>query len=192
MQYLPPAFRRNGKGTVFTGVCLAGAAPFLPDGVGGGGTPILLGWEGVPSSFPTGRVPPIPVQDGDTPIQVQDRGGTPSQVRMGEYPRLLRSRSGPWLGQEVPPSQVRMGGTPIQGQDGGSPIQGQDEGVPWGTPLSHPGQVPDQDGGTPNWNSTACTCYGAGGMQLAFTQDFLVINVLGELLALRIYMPCYR
>ena len=28
----------------------------------------------------------------------------------------------------------------------------------------------------PNRNSTACTCYAAGGMSLAFTQDFLVFN----------------
>ena len=38
----------------------------------------------------------------------------------------------------------------------------------------HPGKVPGQDRGTLNWNSIACTCYTAGGMPLAFTQDFLV------------------
>ena len=39
-------------------------------------------------------------------------------------------------------------------------------------------QVPGQDGGggTPNWNSIACTYYTAGGKPFAFTQeDFLLI-----------------
>ena len=42
--------------------------------------------------------------------------------------------------------------------------------VPLGIPC--PGQVPGQDmgggGATPNWNSTACTCYAVDGMPLAF------------------------
>ena len=34
---------------------------------------------------------------------------------------------------------------------------------------------PRTGGGVPHWNSIACTCYAAGGMPLAFTQeDFLV------------------
>ena len=58
-----------------------------------------------------------------------------------------------------------MGGTPVLTWDGGTP---------------HQGQVPGQDwGGTPNWNSIACTCYAAGGMPLAFTQeDFLVSEII--------------
>ena len=94
-----------------------------------------------------------------------------------------------------------MGGAPPSGPDGGTPIlphggvphpsswgypiPGLDGGVPWpgkGVPshsdlgwgYPHPGQAPGQ-GGTPNWNSTACTCYMVGSMPLAFTQeDFLV------------------
>ena len=86
--------------------------------------------------------------EGGTPIQLM--GGTPSLPDRGGTPH-------PRSGRGVPPSQVRMGGsTPIPGQDGGYP---------------HPRSG---RGGTPNWNSTACTCYAAGGMPLAFTQDFLV------------------
>ena len=46
-----------------------------------------------------------------------------------------------WLTGGLPPSQVRMVGTPFQGQDGGTPFPGEDEGspslwkAPWGTPL---------------------------------------------------------
>ena len=92
----------------------------------------------------------------------------------------------------VPPSQVKMGGSPIPGQDGGTPIPGQNAaGYPntrseWGVSPSQvrmgvpiPIQVRSQvgmGGGTPNRNTTACTFYSAGGMPLAFTQeDFLVI-----------------
>ena len=73
-----------------------------------------------------------------------------------------------------PPSKVRMGG-----------------GVPQGTP-SCPGQVPGQeDGGTPNQNSTVCTCYAVGGMPLAFTQeDFLVplVVILSAVLMNDLYL----
>ena len=52
-EYLPPAFRRNGEGTVFTVVCphfggdgtpirLIGGTPFLPNWGGAWSTPILL------------------------------------------------------------------------------------------------------------------------------------------------------
>ena len=64
-------------------------------------------------------------------------------------------------GGGVPPSQVRMGGgcIPILGHNRG-------RGVP---------HVQVRTGGTPNRNSTACTCCAAGSMPLAFTQeDFLV------------------
>ena len=87
--------------------------------------------------------------------------------------------------QGVPPSQVRIEGTPIPGQDrGGTPSQVR-IGVPplagWGYPLVStmgvpPVQVPGQDRwSTPNWNTIVCTCDAAGGMPLTFTQeDFLV------------------
>ena len=66
----------------------------------------------------------------------------------GEY---SHPRSG--HGGGVPPSKVRMRVPPC------------------------PGQVPGQDRGTPNGNSTACTCYTADGVPLAFTQeDFTVLK----------------
>ena len=99
----------------------------------------------------------------------------------------------PHLRGGVPPSgQPGGGGYPIPGQDRGcTPFPGQDR---EGTPL--PGQdrggtsLPGQDGGggyllprsgrgggTPNWNSMACTS------TVAFTEDFLVLhafNILGS------------
>ena len=67
------------------------------------------------------------------------------------------SRSDPrMVGQAIAPFQVQVG---VGGQ-GYHP---------------HPGQIPGH-GGTPYWNSIACTCYVVGSMHLAFTQeDFLVI-----------------
>ena len=65
------------------------------------------------------------------------------------------------LDHRVPPSKVRTGGI-----------------LGYSPPPTHPGQVPGQHGATPNWNSTVCTYYAAGGMSLAFTQeDFLVVTV---------------
>ena len=123
--------------------------PIIPDW----GYHILPDWA-VPPSFLMGHTPSFltggvlhPGQVG-TPIPGQDRGYLiPGQIG-GPH-------SGQVPGLEVPPSQVRMG-------------------APQGTP--YPGQVQGQGGGgIPNWNSTACTCYAAGGMPLAFTQeDFLV------------------
>ena len=81
----------------------------------------------------------------------------------------------------VPPIVSRMGVPPSAGW--GYPHPNQQDGS---TPVSRMGypfpvQVPGQDGGggvvTLNWNSIACTCYAAGGMPLAFTQeDFLVAS----------------
>ena len=84
------------------------------------------------------------------------------------------------------------GGYPHLGQiPGGGRGQGRG-GV--GTPP-HPGQIPGQGvgqggyplsrsdprmGGSPYWNGIACTCYAAGDMPLAFTQeDFLVTYLSG-------------
>ena len=79
-------------------------------------------------------------------------------------------------------SQVRTGGIPLQARMGGYPPPGLD-GVP---PLSRTGW------GTPSpigrQSSIASTCYTAGGMPLAFTQeDFLVMSDLG-LIARIVYM----
>ena len=42
----------------------------------------------------------------------------------------------------------------------------------------YPSQVRSQDrggGGTLYWNSIVCTCYAAGGMPLAFTQEYFLV-----------------
>ena len=69
------------------------------------------------------------------------------------------------------PSQVQVGGYPIPGPGrGGTPSQVQ---VGGGYPIPGPG-----GGGVPRQSSTASTCYAAGGVPLAFTQeDFLVHNI---------------
>ena len=103
LAYLPPAFRRNGKGTVFTGVCLSTFRGGVPPFGWWQGYPLPSwwgyphpSWQGVPSSFlgnPQSRSEWGVARTGGTPgyppIQVR------SQVRTGE----------------VPPSQVRTGGT---------------------------------------------------------------------------------
>ena len=88
---------------------------------------------------------------------------------IGRYPN---PRSG-W-GRGVPPScwWGGVGNIPSQARGYPHPDLG------W---APCPGQVPGQDGGggsSPNQNSMVCTCYAAGGMPLAFTQeDFLVKSV---------------
>ena len=65
-------------------------------------------------------------------------------------PTLLKVVPHPRSGWVIPPSQ----------QDGGSPIS--ESGYPPPTGWATPVQVPDQDGGeggTPNSDSIACTCY---------------------------------
>ena len=48
-----------------------------------------------------------------------------------------------------------------------------------GTTFPGRGVSPSQAGGYPYQNSIACTCYGAGGMPLEFTQeDFLVLQLI--------------
>ena len=96
----------------------------------------------------------------------------PRSRQGGGYP-LPRSR---W--EEGAPSQVLVGGTPYRGPgrgyvppsqvgEGVSPSQVGEGGEGGGTPS----QV-----GYPLQNSIACTCYVAGCMPLAFTQeDFLVV-----------------
>ena len=69
------------------------------------------------------------------------------------------------------------GGTPIQlmgkGTPGDPPVLTWDGGIPR-RPIQARSQV-RTGWDTPNWNNTACNCYGAGGMPLTFTkEDFLV------------------
>ena len=142
-----------GEGTVFSlsvhTSTRGGGTPYSPDG---GGTP----------SFPTGEVPPsflmggTPIQSqwGYPPSQVRTRS-TPSQVRMGSSPQGYPHPDLGWL--MPPPPFSRMG-------------------------IPHAIQVRSEvrtEMGTPIWNSIACTCYAAGGMPLAFTQeDFLVVEII--------------
>ena len=106
-------------------------------------------------------------------------GVPPSQVQVGGYP-LSRFRwgdpfPGPGLGDPLPRS--RQGRYPFPGPDRGYPHPGR--GYPTWEGVPPPIQVRSQYGGsTPYRSSIACTCYAAGGVPLAFTQeDFLVIYV---------------
>ena len=92
--FLPSAFRRNGEGTVFTGICLlTGGYPHLP--TGGGGSHSALWGEGIPSSLmegtpiqPNGGVPhsPRPGLDGVPPPPPARTGwGYPPEGTVDEY-----------------------------------------------------------------------------------------------------------
>ena len=101
---------------------------------------------------------------------------------MGGYPIQLMGG--------VPHSQSRWrggtpsswpGGTPFPGLDGGYPLPGgtpPGKGVPPSAglpPLGRGYPSPPTGGTSPHQTSTVCTCYAAGGVPLAFTQeDFLV------------------
>ena len=102
-------------------------------------------------------------------------------------PTLARSTWGRGTPRYLPPSQVRLGEgypnvpnpSPCQVRMGGR------VGVPQGTyPPSLPGQDGGKGGGTPRYLPPLPrprTCYTAGGMPLAFTQeDFLVSIVFNE------------
>ena len=152
--------RRIGEGNIFS-LCVSS---HLHEGGGGYNHPVDGGGEG-------------------TTIQLM--GGTTIQL-MGATPF-----SGP--GRGVPTSQVQPGGYPFPGPAGGGgqyQVRSQDGGwggypsgqIPgWGVGWVPPyqGQILECGGNTPCWNSIVCTCYTAGGMPLAFTQeDFLVRNYI--------------
>ena len=103
---------------------------------------------------PHGGVPHPADGGGGVPPSAVQAGGTPSSYQGG-------TPSSWWGG--VPPYQVQVGGYPIQLIWVGYPIQLMGGGtLAGGTPPPHQ-------------SSIACTCYAAGGMPLAFTQeDFLV------------------
>ena len=86
----------------------------------------------------------------------------PVQVRM-EYPPTRSGWGTPQTCDEVPPLDLGQGTPPLDLGQGTPPDLGQGTLPPdlgWGTP--------------PTWD-IASTCYAAGGMPLAFTQeDFLV------------------
>ena len=124
-----------------------------------------------------GGVPPSQVQMGE--------GGTPSQVQVGCAPFPGRGYPLPRSGRGTPPGKgvhphldLRRMYPPTW--EGGTPHLDLGRGIPChlvrGIPLSR--SDPRTGGGTPYWSSIACTCYVAGGMPLAFTQeDFLVTHV---------------
>ena len=125
-----------------------------------------------------GQVPPIQVrsQDGGWgggragtphPDQIQDGG----RVGGGRYPHPGKI---PGWGAGVGAGQAKGGaGFPHPGQI-------QDGGAGWGWyPLSRSDlrMGGSRVGGTPYWNSIACTCYTAGGMPLAFTQENFLLKL---------------
>ena len=143
-----------------------------------GGTPARSGWWGVPHPRRGTRYTPQPGLDGGGyPSEVLTMGGTwvpPPHIKawLG-YPR-------PWDG--VPPTIKTWLGYPPTPWDGVPPQPGM--GYPpiktWlGYPPPWDGVPPPTWDGVPplppRQSSIASTCYAAGGMPLAFTQeDFLV------------------
>ena len=135
-----------------------------------------------------GRGYPVTGLDGGTPSQVQMRG-TPSQVQMGGTPSQVYTGGTLfcWWGT---PSKIKTGGTPHipPVQDWMGYPHPRDDGVPpiqdWmGYPHPSLDEVspPIQEGmgylPPPSPINKASTCYAAGGVPLAFTQeDFLVEN----------------
>ena len=144
---------------------------------------------------------------GGYPVPGLGRGGSPSQVWVGEYPISSRGvphpRYGWWGGVPgEPPDQVWMVGRGIQGTHltrsgwwGGGGYRPTRSGW-WRVPGVPPNQVwmvrvgvpPNQvwmGGGYPppiRQSSIASTCYVAGGLPLAFTQeDCLVSCALNKL-----------
>ena len=146
-----------------------GSTPF-PGQDGGPPSEVRMGWGGTP----------FPGQDGESRSGWGE--GTPSQVRTVGEGGLTLPRPG-W-GDGGTPSQVRTGvpGVPLHQQDGVPPTllsagwvtpppPHQQDGVP---PLCR-SQV--RTGGTPNWNSMACSCYAAGGVPLTLVQLYLFPTV---------------
>ena len=175
-------------GYVFTGVCLLNFWGY-PIQLMGGGT-LSQVWMGVP--HPASGGTPSQVWTGGYPIQPM--GGTPSQVWMG-WPHPA---DGGYLIPDLAEGyHIQLMGVPYLRSRWGYPISGLDRGVPlwpgldgvppWpgldGVPPSGqdwmgypPPPQPELDGVPPHRQSSiVSTCYVAGGMPLAFTQqDFLV------------------
>ena len=99
---------------------------------------------------------PPPHKSPHTTHETVRMGGVRSDPRMGGG----AGQGGGWGGYPSPPGQMLGRG---QGWGAGQ------------VPLPHPPRSDPRTGGTPYWNSIACTCYMAGSMPLAFLQeDFLV------------------
>ena len=132
--------------------------------------------EGIP--YPVNRGYPFPGQDGGGGPPSYWQGVPPSKVRMGVSLSYWwgTPRGYPPHWQDVGTTSIKVPGQVPPSYQWGYPLM-----AGWGTP--HPGQTPDQDGGTPNQNSITCTCYVASSMPLSFTQeDFLVLPVCLKLL----------
>ena len=187
--FLPPAYVVRREGTVFTGVCLL---TFVGVGYPSqvwmvGGTP-FLGW-GVPWPGLEGGTPSLGWGGGTWPGL--DGGGIPlSQAWMvGGIPWPGLDGGGTW---GYPLARHGWWGVPQPGLDGGGLPSPSPARSGWwgGTPARSvcwegypPGQV-WMVGGYPRYpphppirqSSIASTCYVAGSMPLAFTQeDFLVL-----------------
>ena len=158
--------RRMGEGTIFT-LCVS---PHLD-------------WGGVPQPRSgLGKVP-HPRSGWGVPIPGLDRGSMSSQVCMGDTSISGLDPSQVWTGGA--PSQVWMGVPhPRSGQGMGVPHPrsalnlGYPPGQDW---MGYPPPGPGLDGVPPPKPSDRAalesTCYAAGGMPLAFTQeDFLVLG----------------
>ena len=132
--------------------------PIFPDG--GGGNSILPDW-GIPIQTWEGVAFPSRPGMGVPPVQTW-KGGTPSRL---------------WQG--VPPSRPGKGiPLPHPDLEGGTPLSRSGKGYSPPSPdLGRGSRSGPRMGVNPIWNSIVCTCYAAGGMSLAFTQeDFLVVN----------------
>ena len=174
---LPPTIRRMGEGNIFSLFTLAG----------GGGYPISsLRWGEVPQpgldngmGYPPRHGMGYPPRHG-MGYPPRPRMGYPPGPGMG-YPPRPGMGYPPWTWDGVPPRHG-TGYPPDMGQ-GTPPDMGQ--GTPpdlrWGTP---PRQI-----------SIVSTCYAAGGMPLAFTQeDFLVSKYSNSInpWVTAIYLFCLR
>ena len=145
---------------------------------------------------------PIPGLAREVPHPRSGLEGTPSQVWSGGYPISGLARGVPG----VPPDQVRMGYSPRSGM--GNPLD-----MRWGTPQTWHGVPPwtwdgvppgpgmgyplDLGWGTPQtWDrippSIASTCYMAGGVPLAFTQEDFDVSFIFNRWCLYIFLDEQR
>ena len=162
-----------GEGNIFSLFTLAGGG--VPHLRSGGGLPHLRSEVGrYPISGPGGYLGQVLMLGRGVPNFRSEVGGYPSQVSMmGGYPGT------PYPGMGYPPD---MGwGTPRSWD--GVPT-GLGMGYPPGPGMGYPprhgmGYPPDlRWGNPPRQISIVSTCYAAGGMPLAFTQeDFLVTKI---------------
>ena len=168
-KFLPPAYVVRWA-VMFSQVCVCS--------IFGGGYPIQLMVGGTPSQVWMGGTPscwrevPHPSWLGGTPSQVWTGGvphprsgwGYPIPSLDGGYPRVPS-----WLGLDgVPPSHDWMR-YPSARTGWGTPLASTGWGTPW----------PALDGVPPppiRQSSIANTCYVAGGMPLAFTQENFLVH----------------